>query len=291
MLVKFSREHVAPLTSPIFFIDAVFKNNGIQTLWIQLGYTRADDNNVSIERRQLVEIVRARCRWFSNFSNISFYQLVSIGEERLVGRWLGRNRFIKTFLPRFFLPRNFSWGNKFESLATRIMDERYSAIAERGAGAKNRGPAEINHPSYFRIESSINHFPLPLPPLCIIPSTKRDRGRAFTPTRLEKQSRNSTLDFHGIRSRDGSFQLFWYTRSTYTLLESLGNQANSKINVESTWLRDDELNIDRVDCSSFECVFPFGFSKKRRRNRNTFLIYNTWWRLYFFFLTRHDRNG
>lgn len=65
MLVKFSREHVAPLTSPIFFIDAVFKNavnNGIQTLWIQLGYTRADDNNVSIERRQLVEIVRARCR-------------------------------------------------------------------------------------------------------------------------------------------------------------------------------------------------------------------------------------
>ena len=277
MLVKFSREHVAPLTSPIFFIDAVFKNNGIQTLWIQLGYTRADDNNVSIERRQLVEIVRARCRWFSNFSNISFYQLVSIGEERLVGRWLGRNRFIKTFLPRFFLPRNFSWGNKFESLATRIMDERYSAIAERGAGAKNRGPAEINHPSYFRIESSINHFPLPLPALCIIPSTKRDRGRAFTPTRLEKQSRNSTLDFHGIRSRDGSFQLFWYTRSTYTLLESLGNQANSKINVESTWLRD-ELNIDRVDCSS--CVFSFGFSKKRRRNRNTF-----------FFITRSRGGG
>lgn len=101
------------------------------------------------------------------------------------------------FLPGFS-SRNFSSGNKFESLATRIMDERYSAIQE-GAGAKNRGP-EINHPSYFRIESSINHFPLFSPPLCIIPSTKRDRGRAFTP-RLEKQSRE---EFHSWFSRNSA---------------------------------------------------------------------------------------
>lgn len=133
---------------------------------------------------------------------------------------------IDLLLKRFaFLPgfssRNFSSGNKFESLATRIMDERYSAIQE-GAGAKNRGP-EINHPSYFRIESSINHFPL-FSPHCASSHQRSGTGAERSPRGSRNNpERNSTLDFHGIRPRDGSFQLFY----AYIRLESLGYQANS----------------------------------------------------------------
>lgn len=100
MLVKFWREHVAPLTSPIFFIDAVFKNamnNGIRAEFF------GSDRDI---RSQLIEIVYLHTDDFQIFHQISSYINLFRSVKKYWLRWRDAKatidllkRFSPVFLP------------------------------------------------------------------------------------------------------------------------------------------------------------------------------------------------
>lgn len=141
MLVKFWREHVAPLTSPIFFIDAVFKNamnNGIRAEFF------GSDRDI---RSQLIEIVYLHTDDFQIFHQISSYINLFRSVKKYWLRWRDAKATIdllKRFSPRFFFPEF-----QFRKQIWKPRDSNNGRVFRDSGGGKKQGPPRLIIPRTF----------------------------------------------------------------------------------------------------------------------------------------------